>query len=61
MLLYMIESVVDDHDENDYYNYLLVNEKRRCRDSIGRASPPPEAHVIKYARGGAIHHREVYR
>ena len=21
---------------------------------------PPEAHVIKYARGGAIHHTELY-
>ena len=26
----------------------------------GHAPPPPEAHVIKYARGGAVHRIELY-
>ena len=26
----------------------------------GRAPPPSEAHVIKYARGGAVHRIELY-
>ena len=26
----------------------------------GHAPQPPEAHVIKYARGGAVHHIELY-
>ena len=26
----------------------------------GHAPPPSEAHVIKYARGGAVHHIESF-
>ena len=45
-----------------------VKGRNHCRknanDSFGKGfcqtPPPPEAHMIKYARGGAIHRIELY-